>query len=179
MNKLFRTPLAMGCATLIAWFAFQGSVRAQESDYVTSLDLIAGQHTVVGQVDAFILDGFLYLNISTTDGWTIDIAHVAAGQTLADIPTNKKGNPKIGNFPVAENGGAGVQNIFLIIPLDTDSCEAPFVGAVHAVVRNSSASGSTGNTETAWAGGSAGIPFNGGSWATYFTVGCVPPDSGF
>lgn len=178
MKSLGKTSLALGCALVLACFTPVNSARAEvTTDGVTRVDLIMGQNTVVGQVEAFALDGILFMNITTTGSYTIDLTHVAAGQTLASIPTNKKGNPKIGNFPFAETGGVGVQSIDVVIPLDSESCDVPFVVAVHAEVRDSSASGANTKAETAWAGGADGIPFNGGSWATYFNVSCLPADS--
>jgi len=172
MHSFFKTSFAVGCAALVTCFASVSSARAQ----VASVQLIAGQNTVMGNVEAFALDGLLFINITSTGNWELDLVHIAIGESLADIPTNGKGNPKIGNFPFHADGGAGVQEIFLVLPLPSEQCDVPFVVAVHAEVQQRNGLAGKGyNAQTAWGDGFA-FTEKGGSWATYFEVGCLPPD---
>lgn len=149
MKNLFKTPLTFIGALLLACFVSSGSARAQ----VTSTDLLVGG-TVVGHVDAFILDGQLFMDIYTEGTYTIDSAKTAVGWTLGDIPTDSRGNPSVAQFPFVELGGEGVQDIFTIIPLDSTACDIPLVLATQVTVRNA-ASGCD-DPKKVWAGN---LPF--------------------
>ncbi len=79
----------------------QGSVLDLKSSCGETLvtDLVAGQNIVVGNVTTSF-DGINLIvsyNI-TEDGWLLKETHLAVEENFSDIPVNKKGNPKIGNF---------------------------------------------------------------------------------
>ena len=174
MRRNIKVQVASVCAALLALFATVGSMQAG----VAVVPLIMGQNTVVGQVEGFSIDGTLYLNITTTGSYTMDLTHVAVGETLAEIPMTHSGNPKNGKFPYGDVGGPGVQSFFMAIPLSSNQCKVPFVVAVHAMVRDGSLTdGGSSSATTAWAGGDQGIPFPGNNWATYFNVACLFSDS--
>jgi hypothetical protein len=162
--------------------------------------LYAGQSIDVGTVcvavDASVdtsaqcgegASGAMSVTYTTEGGWTLVETHLAVGDELSDIPTNKKGNPSIGLFPYAMTGMTGATTQTFVVPLcelgidgADEACE-PLTAhlAAHAVVKN----GEGGATETAWGDGAA---FGGGSWAEQFTaeIEChecddeVPSDAG-
>jgi len=75
------------------------------------------------------------------DGWGLTETHLAVGASLDDIPTNKAGNPKVGNFPFGNDELEGVAEAgpYCIDfgdgegELDVE-CDDTLVIAAHAVV---------------------------------------------
>jgi hypothetical protein len=148
-----------------------------------SVDLIAGQHTDVGSVSVELEDlvgndgvvDTLSVTYDTEDGWRLDQTHLyVENQENPDMPANKKGNPKIGNFPyVSENVYDTTKRVE--IPLDEFGdlegmlCESGMSVnldaemAAHASVLNDSL-----GQETAWADGDQ-IAVK-GSWAMKTTI---------
>lgn len=174
MKKLLKNHLAVGCAVLLALFAGANSAQAQ----VTKVPLVWNQFTTIGYVEALVLDGNLWMNITTTNvNFTMDSASVAVGETLADIPRNKNGSPKQGNFPYQYQGGSGIRTFFMVIPLSSDRCDRSFVLAVHAMAKDITGVANGGVATTAWAGGDQGTRFSEGNWATYFKIKCLFSDS--
>jgi len=132
MIELRKSIAGLACALSLAGLTCVNSARAQ----VTAEQLVVAGHPV-GHVEAFILDGLLYMDISTVGGYTIDAANVAVGATLGDIPADSRGRPVAANFPIVETGGTDVQDIFLIIPLDPSyACDVPLVVATQVTVRD-------------------------------------------
>jgi hypothetical protein len=94
-------------------------------------------------------------------GWLISESHMFAGDKK-DMPLNKPGQPKIGQFPNSSVHSPCVCEYTCRVPLNQlPSCENPgFVVASHCVVHNPS-----GQTETAWAEGD--FNFTDKSWGWY------------
>ncbi|MFD2565392.1 hypothetical protein [Aquimarina rubra] len=171
-----------------------------------SMDLMAGQHHLAGTVEVTADETNLYvtyktncsqedetesrLNTSTNTGsWTLKATHLYVGN-CEDLPTTKKGNPKIGKFPYKTEHGDGVSEFTYTIPLaDIGTC---FCLAAHAEVdcgdcededndddtddedtkTTKSDNDDYCGEETAWA---AGNDFPGNSWAM-FTEFCIEDD---
>ncbi|MCA9658710.1 MAG: hypothetical protein KC486_10220 [Myxococcales bacterium] len=150
--------------------------------------LLAGQSIDAGTVCAAVdnaadtsatcgagATGVLKVTYATTGGWELVEAHLAAGDDLADIPTNKKGNPKIGNFAYNSGDITGATEHSFAVPL----CELGLDGAdevcepvtaylaAHAAVRKDNGEGGF-ETQTGWGDGDGFT--DKGSWAEYFTL---------
>lgn len=64
------------------------------------VDLLAGQTTPVGTLTIDPDDGELLVTYDTSaTDWHLVETHLAVGDTVGDLPTNRPGNPKIGHFP--------------------------------------------------------------------------------
>ena len=119
--------------------------------------------------------GVLNVTYSTTGGWELTEAHLAAGTSLDDIPLNKAGNPKIGNFPYNSGDITGSTSHSFSVPLchfgldGASSVCDPVTAliAAHAAVRKDNGDGSY-QTETGWGDGDRFKQR--GSWAEYFPV---------
>lgn len=148
-----------------------------------SVDLIAGQHIEVGSVSVALEDlvgnddvvDTLSVTYDTQDGWYLQETHLfVATLEEPDMPANKKGNPKIGNFPYV-SGNVYDTTKTVEIPLDEFGdlegmlCESGMSVnldaemAAHASVLNDSL-----GQETAWADGDQ-IAVK-GSWAMKTTI---------
>ena len=66
-----------------------------------TLDLIAGQNEVAGQVTITNDADNLYISYDADTDWFIDAVHVAVGFDVSELPQTKNNNPKIGNFAYA------------------------------------------------------------------------------
>lgn len=163
--------------------ASSGGQVAQNGTF--SVDLLAGQHILVGSV-SFVVDTqeeTLTVVYETQDGWELTEVHLWIGLDLSDMPTNRQGNPVIGHFPFANDQLDGVTSFSFVLTaadlgiLDiAELCDATIYGAAHAALQLPDGSGGY-QTETGWAAGSPVTQR--GSWATYvqFTVEC-PEDNG-
>jgi hypothetical protein len=116
-------------------------------------------------------ENFLYVTFSTVDSidhWLLSETHLHVADSLAGIPTNKKGNPKIGNFAYQRSYEPHVSTDTYIIPkpnLSLDDNNSVTIAA-HAVVVQLDGDGNVIANETGWGDGD---PFvDRGSWATYF-----------
>ena len=131
-----------------------------------NVSLCAGQFTDVGSVSVTNTATKLLVKIQLdAAGWELTESHVAAATSLSGIPTTKKGNPKIGNFPYS-SPHTGVTSFTYEIPLGDWTAGTQLLIAVHGVVETAS------QNETAWGAscpGDVGLDFGGSSWATYFT----------
>lgn len=130
-----------------------------------SVDLIAGQNEVAGEVTLAKEGESITITYTTLGDWTMSATHLYVGD-CGNRPANKPGNPMIGQFPYAETHEAGTVNYtytIATIELPTFVCIA-----AHAVVEG------PGGSETAWADG---LPYGGSSWAMYFQHdldSCIP-----
>jgi len=157
----------------------------------TCVTLYAGQTIDAGQVCASVDNtvdtsavcgagsaGVLNVEFLTSGGWEIEEAHLAAGDDLADIPMNQKGNPKIGNFPYNSGDITGATSHSFSVPLCTFGLDAGLTEcdpvnaflAAHAALRKDNGDG-TYQTETGWGDGDRFVQK--GSWAEYFNMELV------
>jgi len=154
------------CVTLFAGQTIDAGTVCVNAD--NSVDTSA-------QCDAQGTTGALNVVFTTTNGWELTEAHLAAGDDFADIPVNNKGNPKIGNFPYNSGDITGATSHTFQVPLCTfglDGAAAecdPVTAylAAHAAVRKDNGDG-TWQTETGWGDGSTFV--DRGSWAEFFTM---------
>jgi len=79
-----------------------------------SFPLYAGQHDLVGEVLVWD-DGeelcvrYELSEVALAEGWLLYETHLAVAVDLSGIPTNKVGNPKVGNFPYGDDDLGGVE----------------------------------------------------------------------
>ena len=127
-------------------------------------DLIAGQNYVVGTVKVYCTEGTSDYKVvyDVTPGCYISEVQVYAGPE-SDIPKNRPGCPKIGNFPHKMEGLNATS-----VCVDLGTLPDYFTVAAHAVV---SCSGSPfDGEETAWGKGKG---FDGcNNWSMCFGVDC-------
>jgi hypothetical protein len=119
--------------------------------------------------------GTMNVTYATTDGWELTEAHLAAGDSVTDIPVNNKGNPVPGQFPFKSGDITGATSHTFAVPLcafgldgAAEACD-PVTAylAAHAALRKDNGDG-TWQTETGWGDGDRIIQK--GSWATFFTM---------
>ena len=154
----------------------QGPTLERNSDLWTedycgealSVNLIAGQNEIIGEVKVANDGEFLYVEFVADDPWVLIETHIAVYTNFEDIPQTKKGNPKIGQF---------AYDIESYIDLDCGWDE--LIIAAHAEVEKV-VDGVTVQSETAWG---EGDEFPGNSWAMYFNFTvqdcCALPPAGF
>jgi hypothetical protein len=132
----------------------------------TTVALIAGKHTQVGEVIVTNDDGHLYIEYVVWAPWVLVETHVAVADSLAGIPQTKKGNPPPGQFPYNEDS---------IIDISQWCCGTPLYIAAHAVVQKLGPNGEILETQTGWGQGDR---FPGKNWAMYFmhTIQCCPKE---
>lgn len=138
--------------------------------------LWAGQHHNVGTITyEFIEDGSNVFfsatyntaegmtsnNIAWEPGWSMSETHLFAG-IWDDMPKNKPGNPKIGQFPFSSTHNPRVTSYtYTTNVLNLPNYDDPgFIVAAHAIVKKT-----TGQTETAW--GDWDKPFADKGWGGY------------
>ena len=78
------------CFTLYAGQTIDSGTVCISVDNTTDTAGECGQEGALGTVN---------VEYTTSNGWELVEAHLAVGDDLSDIPTTRKGNPKIGNFP--------------------------------------------------------------------------------
>lgn len=135
-----------------------------ETNCYTPVDLIAGQNYIDGIVSYQILNNELIVTYTTTGGWEIDATHLYVGDCTT-IPTNRPGNPRVGQFPYKSTEPAGTSEVVWSIPIS----EFPEFGCIAAHAEVSLNTGNGTQNETAWASGDQ-LPGN--SWAMFFDY-CV------
>ena len=125
-------------------------------------DLVAGQTIPVGavQVSQNPATCTATVTLNTNFPWCVTEAHLATGDTLADIPQTKKGDPIPGQFADSAYPACEGEVVF-------ENVTGGSLFAVHAVVYDTL----NGTDETAWGAGTA---FAGKNWATYVELpgGC-------
>ena len=131
--------------------------------------LIAGQEEIDGSVEITRTGKILHITYTVGSGWTLTEMHLAVGASLDDIPTNKKGNPKIGLFPYfycpTEETTSHTFDVNLADYFEDGVYEDVDVYfAAHAVVTHPEY-----GEETAWAD-TYGVRFTENNWALYFVI---------
>ncbi|MBP6872536.1 MAG: hypothetical protein KBC43_11060 [Bacteroidales bacterium] len=125
--------------------------------------LWAGKNINVGTVTYGLDDNanFYAKYDCSASGWTISETHMFAGDKI-DLPRNKPGSPKIGQFPNSGTHSPRVSTYTYYVPLSTlPPCAEPgFVVSAHCVVY-----GPNGKSETAWAEGD--FKFTDKDWGWY------------
>ncbi len=140
--------------------------------------LYAGQTINAGKVTYDDIDtdnngttDALQITYATTNGWELTEVQFFIGNSLADMPVNKSGNPQIGLFPYKSGNITGQTSYTIVIPFTTlgFTCPGPedYVVAAHASVRKSLGGGSY-QTETGWGDGARLVQR--GNWAMYNTI---------
>ncbi|PLW94332.1 MAG: hypothetical protein C0591_13045 [Marinilabiliales bacterium] len=131
--------------------------------------LYGGQTIEVGTVTVGTTgdeSGDIYVRFETLDGWYIKETHVFVGTSGADIPTNKPGNPRIGQFPYGTEYDYSDHTTVVYYPTLEYDPEESFVIATHAVVYTDS-----GQEETAWGHHDDGLvsntKFSGKRWGWF------------
>jgi hypothetical protein len=145
-------------------------IAASESSVVVEpnkivVPLIAGRHTVIGDIEVWLDGDLLHIRYSTGGDWRLKQTHVAIGETVDDLPTNRPGCPKIGHFPWSDTLHPPVAQHEVVVDLVAEGLDdaAELVIAAHADVCSS-----TYGNESAWGDGPS---FPGcASIAKYFTV---------
>ena len=116
----------------------------------TSFPLYAGQHDLVGNVLVWDDGETLCVTYQLSpealaEGWLLYETHLAVATSLVGIPTNKSGNPKVGQFPFGndELGGVAEDGPYCIDFGDEEgeldvACGDTLVIAAHAVISDAS-----------------------------------------
>jgi hypothetical protein len=131
----------------------------------TSVNLIAGQNMVAGNVTVQQDADFIYVTYNTTGGWVITQTHLYVGN-CATIPVNGAGNPIPGQFPYNANHN-NVTTYTVAVPVSVIGIGNCGCIAAHAVVKQLDASGNTIQQQTAWGEGTRINPT--GNWAMKFS----------
>lgn len=132
----------------------------------TSIALIAGRSLTVGEASASISDSSIYLTVSAIDDWEITELHLWTGEQLDMMPRTKKGNPKVGHFPIHVVESPAMKTYTVEIPWSDFTVRTYY--AFHAEVQKPNGDG-TFRTEGAWTEGTRIVEK--GNWATYSTIG--------
>jgi hypothetical protein len=122
---------ALGIVSTLMITAILGFAGTEADPFVT--DLIAGQHTDVGDVTVWN-DG-TYLNVTyvvNEPGWYLTETHLHVACDLEDIPQTKKNNPIPGRFDYKGEHDYITEYTYAI-PLSEIECDDVFIAA-HAVV---------------------------------------------
>jgi hypothetical protein len=161
MKKIFFSLLIVGMLATL----FTSTVLA---GYTISATLYAGQNEVAGFVKIWNDVDNLYVQIQMKGGagWCLNKSQVHVATSLGDIPQNKNGNPKPGQFDYKGSHGCSNGHTY-VIPLESGwrDSSIPLFIAVHTVV-----TGPDGVEETGWAvrcGNLGATQFPGANWAAY------------
>lgn len=117
---------------------------------ISSQIIYAGQSIKAGMVsyddvdtNGDNLDDALQVTVQTIDGWEFNDISFFVGGTLAELPTNKSGNPIPGQFPFKSGNISGASTFIFKIPFSTIGFSCPnantsnYYVAVHAGVKKS------------------------------------------
>ncbi|GIU70312.1 MAG: hypothetical protein KatS3mg002_1548 [Candidatus Woesearchaeota archaeon] len=100
----------------------------------TCVELVAGQHYVVGTVCIKTEGSNLKVKYNLTDSdWSITETHLAVVGNPNDFPRTSNGNPKVGNFPYKGTHN-NVSEVEYSVPIG--NLPPTVYVAVHAVVKN-------------------------------------------
>lgn len=130
------------------------------------VDLIAGQHTVVGDVCVHHDDTELTVVYTTNGGWALTETHLAVGQDLGEYVANgwvnRPGNPRPGRFPYSMSHGRSTEVTYSVPFDDIDGGPGDvLVIAAHGGVHRDGS-----GSESVWADGERFRQR--GNWAMYF-----------
>lgn len=101
---------------------------------VTTVELVAGQHYVVGNITIQTSGSNLVIKYNITEsGWSITETHLAVVGDPNDFPRTSNGNPKVGNFPYKGTHN-NVNEVEYSVPIG--NLPATVYVAAHAVVEN-------------------------------------------
>src|SRR5215216_169551 len=148
MKRIFYLTITL--LAIMALMPLPGLAATQSDPFI--VDLIAGQHTDVGDIKVWDDGTYLYVEYETVDPWCLKETHLAIGSSLEDIP-QANGNPIPGQFPYKTDHNCASSFTYRI-PLTWDTCQLYI--AAHAAINTG---------ETAWG---SGPDFTGRNWATYF-----------
>jgi hypothetical protein len=96
-----------------------------------TVPLLADQNINVGTVSVWNDANDLHVKYETTGGWEITKTHLAVADNPGDIPQNRAGNPKVGQFPHSTSHATPVTTYTYTIPLPSGT---PLYIAAHAKV---------------------------------------------
>lgn len=135
-----------------------------------TVELIAGQHIDVGEVNVANTEEEIIVTYNLTDGWKMSEAHMHIGCVLSDIPQTKKGNPIPGQFDYKVEFEEPVDSYAFVVPFAEIGCDiecnvTELIIAAHAAVVLIDDEGNVIQGETAWGEGPG---FPGNNWAMYF-----------
>lgn len=101
---------------------------------LTTVELVAGQHNVVGNITIQTSGSNLVIKYNITEsGWSITETHLAVVGDPNDFPRTSNGNPKVGNFPYKGTHN-NVNEVEYSVPIG--NLPATVYVAAHAVVEN-------------------------------------------
>lgn len=147
------------------------------------VELSTGEAIRAGTVCMTIEPG-VALNVmyTTTDGWKLTEAHLAAGDSMSDIPIDDEGHSQFGQFEFNSGDITGATSHTFVVPLSSfhhdghldrrhdaaaERCDPVTTYlAVQAILRKRNDDG-TWQTETGWGGQRS---LDGGNWATLLTL---------
>ena len=135
--------------------------------------LKAGQHINAGSVEVLNDEDTLCVLVMADAPWLIAEYHVSIVSAIADFPTNKPGNPQLGQFEFKSSNDPWFDpystSFFVCVDLAERGFEAgdEIYIAVHVVVVQLDIDGSILASQTAWGDGERFV--SKGSWAMYMT----------
>ena len=131
----------------------------------SSVDLIAGQNTLIGDVSVDIEGDEMTVTYTCYDGWTLNEIHFHVAGDVDDIPANRRGNPRVGHFMENYEDLQETYYSFTIDISDLSNYNELYTAAhaeVSIVVDDELIE------ETAWGYGERFV--ESGNWAMYFIV---------
>jgi hypothetical protein len=167
--------VAVGCGPAGATDAAEGTDSGGHDDPVleakhkrTCVELFVGQTIRVGTVCMTIPSrgGMMNVVYTTTDGWQLAQARLAAGDSMSDVPVDDNGDPLLDQFTFDSGDITGATSHAFAVPLrdfdlrrngdvddPTENCD-PVTAylAAHAVLRKANHDGSW-QTESGWGHG--------------------------
>ena len=178
-SQKIRTSFVTAAALLFAVpFAAQAAYEVNLYDTQEVCEpLIAGQHIEAGEVCVQVQGTTLAVTYNMLGDWELIEAQLWAGTDLGDMPANKKGNPKIGNFPYATGDITGATTYTFNVSFEeafgsAEPCDVTGLLAGHAAVRRDNGDGGF-QTETGWIDGEDIV--DKGSWAMFSSVDFTCP----
>ena len=160
MNLFFGLAL-LGLIMTVAVAPVAAHIKAQ----AFKVDLIAGQHTDVGDIWVYGDYQHVYIKINNMGNWKITELHIDVAETCDEIPQTRTGNPIPGKFDYKRTFNPAVSGIeWIELDLQGYTSENTICIAVHAVVIQT-CGGRILNQETAWG---QGHDFPGANWGMCF-----------
>lgn len=125
-------------ASIVVMTAFAFTIAATPvataTSHETTVDLLAGQNVDVGDVVISDDGTDLTVTYTTVEGWAMTETHLAVGDTVADVPQTKSGNPKVGQFADSTYHDPAVTEYTYTVPIPAGVTGDDVVVAAHAVV---------------------------------------------